>query len=300
MAIASRQAYYERLMCRSSLGVLLLLSCTAGWAQKPHPPSRDELAAITTRGRLLYEYDQVAWHSTDAVKEIGIPQGAIDRYVAQRTASGWVVMWGRFTQSKDRFLIVYEAIQSENPEVFTVKKHDPPLEDTGFYFNAARSIATARQDFHGEERPYNVEVLPAENGSFYVYILPAQTVEDVYPVGGDVRYLISADGEKIVGKRRMHQDIINFTIRKDSLYSLHSHILSDAPEDSDVFEVLTRRPLIPEYIFTCHYRFKANPDASLQVIEANACGKECEDYVVKLQSFQAFRKAGCPDMAGMP
>jgi hypothetical protein len=287
-------------MCRSSLGVLLLFLCAAGWAQHPQPPSGDELAAIAARGRLLYEYDQAAWHSTDAVKGIGIQQGAIDRYVAHKTASGWVVMWGRFAPSRDRFLIVYEAIQSEKPDVFTVKKHDPPLEDTGFYLNAARSIATARQDFHGEQRPYNVAILPAENGSFYVYILPAQTVEGVYPVGGDVRYLISADGQKIVSKRRMHQDIINFTIRKDSTYSLHTHILSDAPEDSDVFEVLTRQPLIPEYIFTCNYTFKANPEASLQVVEAKACGKECEDYVAKLPSFQAFRKAGCPDMAGAP
>jgi hypothetical protein len=287
-------------MCRYSLGVLLVLLCAAGWAQKPQPPPADELATIAARGKLLYEYDQAAWHSTDAVKETGIPQGAIDRYVAQKTASGWMVMWGRFAQSKDRFLIVYEAIQGERLEVFTVKKHDPPLEDRGFYLNAARSIATARQDFHGEQRPYNVAILPAENGLFYVYILPAQTVEGVYPVGGDVRYLISTDGQKIVGRRRMHQDIINFTIRKDSTYSLHTHILSDTPEDSDVFEVLTRRPLIPEYIFTCDHTFKANPEASLQVVEANACGKECEDYVAKLPSFQSFRKAGCPGMAGLP
>lgn len=119
-------------------------------------------------------------------------------------------------------------------------------------------------------------------------------------MGGDVRYLISTDGQKIVDKRRMHQDIINFTIRKDSTYSLHTHILSDTPEDSDVFEVLTRQPLIPEYIFTCNYTFKASPQASLQVVEAKTCGKECEDYVAKLPSFQAFRKAGCPDMAGAP
>jgi hypothetical protein len=287
-------------MCRFSLGVLLLFVCAAGWAQKPQPPSGDELAAIAARGKLLFEYDQAAWHSTDAVKKLGIPEGAIDRYVAQKTASGWVVMWGRFTQSQDKFLIVYEAIQGERPEVFTVKKHDPPLEEAGFYLFAARSIATARQEFHGEQQPYNLAVLPAEKGSFYVYILPAQTIEGVYPVGGDIRYLISADGQKIVGKRRMHQDILNFTIRKDAIYSLHTHILSDTPEDSDVFEVLTRQPLIPEYIFTCNFTFRANPEASLQVVEAKACGKGCEDFVAGMPSFQAFRKAGCPDMAGTP
>lgn len=287
-------------MYRRLVSVLLLFVCVVALAQKPQPLSRDELAAIGTRGRLIYEYDQAAWHATDAVKSVGVPQGLIDRYVAQKTESGWRVMWGRFTQSRDKFLIVYAAVQGTGPEVFTVKKHDPPLEDTGFYFHAARAIATARQEFHGEERPYNVAILPADKGSFYVYILPAQTVEGVYPVGGDIRYLISPDGLDIVSKRRMHQDIINFTIRETSAFSLHTHILSDTPEDSDVFDVLTRRPLIPEYIFTCNFTYMVTPEASIQVVEPKACGKECEDYVAKLPSFQSFRKAGCPDMANIP
>jgi hypothetical protein len=262
--------------------------------------SPDKLIAISNRGRLLYEYDQAAWHSTDAVRAIDMPQGLTDRYVAQKTESGWTVMWGRFTQSRDKFLIAYEAIQSAKPEVFTVRKHDPPLEDTGFYFHAALAIATARQDFHGEQRAYNMTVLPAGKEGLYVHILPAQTVDGVYPIGGDIRYLISSDGSNIVSKRRMHQDIIDATLRTDSVYSLHTHILSDTPEDSDVFDVLTRRPLIPEYVFTCNFTYKVSPDASVQVVEAKACGKACEDYVAKLPSFQAFRKAGCPDMAGIP
>ena len=287
-------------MSRSLFGVLLIFLCVAGLAQQPQPPVGDELAAIANRGKLLYEYDQAAWHSTDAVQKIDMPKGVIDRYVAQKTESGWTVMWGRFTQSQDKFLIAYEVIQSETPEVFTVKKHEPPLEDTGFYFHAALAIAIARHDFHGEQRPYNMAVLPADKRSLYVYVLPAQTVEGVYPVGGDIRYLISGDGLSIVSKRRMHQDIINSTIRNDSMYSLHTHILSDTPEDSDVFDVLTRRPLIPEYIFTCNFTYKVTPEASVQVVEAKVCGKVCEDYVAKLSSFQAFRKAGCPHMAGIP
>jgi len=62
-------------------------------------------------------------------------------------------MWGRFTESRDKFLIVYEAVQGARPEVFSVKNHEPPSEDTGFYFRAARAMVTARQEFHGEERP---------------------------------------------------------------------------------------------------------------------------------------------------
>ena len=289
---------YAMYRCLGS--VLLFFLCAAALAQKPQPPSGDELAAIATHGKLLYEYDQAAWHTTDALKKVGVQQGLIDRYVARKTESGWLVMWGRFTESRDKFLIAYEAVQDARPEVFSVKKHDPPLEDTGFYFHAARAVVTARQEFHAEERPYNVAVLPADKGNYFVYILPAQTVEGVYPVGGDIRYLISPDGLDIVAKRRMHQDIINFTIDETSTFSLHTHILSDTPEDSDVFDVLTRRPLIPEYIFTCNFTYMIVPQASIQVVKPEACGKECEDHVTKLPSFQSFRKAGCPEMADLP
>src|SRR6266542_4322318 len=108
-------------MYRSVFAALLVFVCTAGVAQKPQPPSVDELVAIATHGKLLYEYDQAAWHSTDAVKKADVPQGVIDRYIARKTSSGWIVMWGRFTQSRDMFLIAYEAIQSASPEVFTIK-----------------------------------------------------------------------------------------------------------------------------------------------------------------------------------
>src|SRR5204862_547331 len=37
-------------------------------AQEAVPPTAEALAAISERGQLLYEYDQAAWHATDAVQ----------------------------------------------------------------------------------------------------------------------------------------------------------------------------------------------------------------------------------------
>jgi hypothetical protein len=142
--------------------------------------------------------------------------------------------------------------------------------------------------------PYNVAVLPADKGNYFVYILPAQTVEGVYPVGGDIRYLISPDGLDIVAKRRMHQDIINFTIHETSTFSLHTHILSDTPEDSDVFDVLTRRPLIPEYIFTCNFTYMVVRRASIQVVESKACGKNAKTTSQSCRVFSHFAKRDVP------
>lgn len=45
---------------------------------------------------------------------------------------GWVVAFGRFNESKDAFLIVYEAAQGSSPKDFSVKTYNPPQTDTGW------------------------------------------------------------------------------------------------------------------------------------------------------------------------
>jgi hypothetical protein len=127
-----------------------------------------------------------------------------------------------------------------------------PQSDTGFYLSAAKAIDLSLQDFQGEKRPYNVAVLPVPTGQLYVYVLPAQIKDGVYPLGGDERYLISSDGNTIVERRRMHHDVMMFDLTSPDVSRMaagyHIHVLSDVPEDSDVFFVLTRKPSVPEFI----------------------------------------------------
>src|SRR6476660_7811183 len=60
------------------------------------PPTVDSLSAITTRGRLLAEYDWVAWHSTDSVLARHPARGIFDVYVAHRgPTERWTVAYGR-------------------------------------------------------------------------------------------------------------------------------------------------------------------------------------------------------------
>src|SRR5260370_41941099 len=101
-------------MYRFLLVGFFLLSCSAAFPQKPQVLSHDELAAVANRGKLLFEYDQAAWHATDPVKALSVPQGIVDRYVAQKIDGRWIVMWGRFAESGNNFLAVYEAIQTAN------------------------------------------------------------------------------------------------------------------------------------------------------------------------------------------
>jgi hypothetical protein len=242
----------------AGLAVLVLLLCPvfsslgAGKNKQPDP----EWAAITERGRMLAHYDTAAWYATDAVEALKPDKSVAPVYIAKKVESGWEVVFGRLSDKCDRFMVVYQASQGANPKDFTVKKLDPPSEDQEFYLSAARALETASREFGTPRRPYNTYVLPAAQNQFYVYYLPAQRTNGVYPLGADVRYLLSADGNSIVQKRQMHKTIMEFDSEKkpknakEIVSGYHTHILSNLPEDSDVFYVLARKPSIPEYVGT--------------------------------------------------
>lgn len=179
----------------------------------------------------------------DAVQAAHPVEGRVGCYIGRKTDAGWVVDFGRLNQAQDRFLVAYEAVQVSAK--FEVKSFDPAREDTGWNLAAAKGIETAMRDFGETSRPYNIAVLPADHESLYVYLYPAQVTAGVYPLGADVRYQVSQDGTKISEKRQMHKTIIeSVTARTDVTVKggYHSHVLSEVPEDTDVFLVLTRKP----------------------------------------------------------
>jgi len=219
----------------------------------PPAPSAEELASITARGIMLAEYDQAVWHATDAVQATKPPDGLVNRYIARKTADGWVVDFGRLNADNDKFLVAYEAVVADVPTGFKVNRFDPERQDVNFDLVAAKAIELALRDFGGANRPYNVAVLPADAGNLFVYLYPAQVKDGVYPYGGDVRYLIAPDGRSVITKRQLHKSVLesipaNTPSHTTVASGYHTHILSDVPEDTDVFLVLSRRPKIPEYV----------------------------------------------------
>lgn len=253
--------------------LILLLFASRVPAQRSPLPTEAGLMEITERGRLLAEYDAAAWHSTDAVLALQPEKDKLGRYVARKIEGRWKVVYGRLNQAQDKFLITYEADAAETPEKFTVKKHDPPQEDAAFYLSAARAIEAALAVFSGEKRSYNAAVLPANSDQLYVYVYPAQTQADVYPIGGDVRYLITAHGSTIQETRKLHNTVLDY---QDPFKSgkakngdkpemgVHNHILDDVPEDTDVFFAMTRKPSMPELIVTWEYTYMVYPDGTIK------------------------------------
>lgn len=248
------------------LALVILLFTSGALAQRTAPPTRLELERITERGRQLAEYNGAASHATDAVLELKPGQSSVGRYIARKADSKWTVVFGRQNERRDRFLIAYEAIQGPSPTEFRVKKYQIPKEDTEFYFFAAKAIDISLADFRGENRPYNVTALPADSNQMYVYVLPAQTKEGIYPLGGDVRYLISQDGSRIIEKRQLHKTIIEFPSSDQTLAGFQTAVLDDIPEDTDVFLVLTRKPSVPQWIMTSKYVYRIETDGAVNYV----------------------------------
>jgi hypothetical protein len=103
----------------------------------------------------------------------------------------------------------------------------------------------------------------------YVYVVPAQVKQGVYPLGGDVRYLMSQDGSKIVEKRQLHKSTIEFETPPELQKvegGYHTAVLDDIPEDTDVFHVLVRKPSVPEWVATRQYVYRIEIDGAINYV----------------------------------
>ena len=251
-----------------TIGALTAVSAVGTLGQKVTLPAAQELMAITERGIALNEYDQAAWHAMDAVQTANPKTVEGQRYIAKKENGRWTVVFGKLSADKSLFQIYYEVAQQIKLQEFKVKEETPERRDNGFYLVAATAIEVALGDFRGEKRPYNEAVLPAPQDQLFVYVYPAQTKARVYPLGGDVRYLISSDGTKILEKRQMHKTILETPPPdkgKKLAAGFHSHVLGDLPEDTDVFHVLTQDPRRPEIVGTAHFTYRVRTDGAITI-----------------------------------
>ena len=246
---------------------------TLGWAQKPVPPTGEELAAITARGKRLTEYDRAAHQAIAAVKAIHPVPGKGPLYLGQQVPSGWVFWFGHWDDAGRNFVTAYEARQEGSSLQFIVKEVPPGDKQPANLTAAAGAMQAAMREFKPtQKRPYSIAVIPVEEDGFYVYIYPSQINPRVYPLGGDSRFKINKGGT-VLEDRQMHRVITEIdperSIPPGSKLAggNHSHILSDVPEDTDVFHVLRQDPPLPEYIATKNFIYDVEPDGSIKIVK---------------------------------
>jgi hypothetical protein len=237
----------------------------AGKIKNPVPGLK--LKAITTRAKLLVEYENAAGPASDAVLALKPADNEVTNYFLRKTGDTWTAVFGRLNDQQDKFLIAYEADKGKDDTQFTARKVAPPKEDAGFYLAAARAVAAASKILAPADTRYNTYVLPAPADQVYVYFMPAQVRRTVYPWGADARFLYSKDGMKLVQKWQVHprlmQDESDTQAAKTGV-SAHSHAQGDLPEDSDVYHVLIRKPSRDEYVRTTKGVFVIAADGSIR------------------------------------
>lgn len=256
-----RQIWMAMCLCLFTAG-----SAVAQVADKALPAY---LAGVTERGRALYAYDQAAWHGTDAFMELHPDTAGLTHYICTKGPKGWVVTFPKWNALHDRLMVAYEAVETEQPGIFKARQIDPPWEAADDLMAKERALELAIASFQGEKRPYNSALLPAPDGNLYVYVYPAQVKDTIWPLGGDVRYTISTDGKRILKKRQLHKSILDMEYKAEMYVvgGVHSHVLTDVVEDTDVLYVLNRKPSIPEYVGAGQRRFVISPDGSIETMK---------------------------------
>ena len=197
---------------------------------------KEYLAGVTGRGRALYDYDQAAWHGTDAFFALKPDTKGLTHYICTKGKTGWKVTFPKWNEAHNHLSIVYEAMESAKPGKFIALKFEKPSEAKDDLVAKERALELATADFGVPKRPYNSAILPAAGGNLYVYFYPGQTKDNVWPLGGDVRYTVSPDGMKIIEKRQLHKSILDTQFKPGAgqVSGYHTHVLTDVPEDTDV------------------------------------------------------------------
>lgn len=223
-------------------------------------------------GKLLFAYDQAAWHGTDAVAPLfdqATLQDRVHGYVAEAIEGGWRVGFGRLSADEEAFLVEYEAELDSEYAVLDAEAYKKPTRRTGFMRDAmlARNAAVERFEPMAEIQ-HNTAVLPAPDGQLYAYVLPSQPEHLVYYVGGDVRYTFDPDEEAVVAETPLHTTILTFDLREDpQAITYASAVLTDAPTETDVFYAISR-PGLPDtpaqqashYVFAGGWVYFLGPD----------------------------------------
>jgi len=246
---------------------------TTAAAPDSAPPSADSLAAISRRGRAIAEADHVVWLASGAIASSDLPVDSIRRFIPRRTDRGWEVAAGTLSDDGSAYMISRLATPGIQPDVWASSLFDPALPDTGYFARAARAVESALTMFQPvEQRPYIATVLQADDGPWWhVYLYPAPTVEGTWPRGGDMRFRVSADGRIVTEARRLHETITEYSVRTARSATTKAGdgqpaVSGNAPEDTDVFHVIQRRPALPELMTVGRFQYQIDVDGGIRVL----------------------------------
>ena len=249
-------------------------------ARAQRAASQQQLDEISARGRALAGYQRAAWTASVQLLATNPDPWKAQRYVAYHADSGWVVAFGRLNAERDTFYVSHIAVPAavngqRVDSTFEFQTFAEPGPDTDFLVRAARAMDLATMTLGVTPRAYSAAAIPNENGEWLVYLTPSADAANVWPLGDDVRYRVSADGRRVLETHRMHVGMMEAdrggpTGDARLVAKGAGKALRDLPEDSDVFHVLMNRPAAAEVVVTPHHQYRIGVDGSIRLLQ----GKE--------------------------
>ena len=238
-----------RLWITGLFSLLLLVSGSVATAKPLSPELKAQMAANLARGDLLYEYDQAAWHTTDAMMA-AVPEALkklLRGFVITPDGDNFRATY--YGEDTNREFVVYAASwdgkQIVRPFLPTAEPR-PTVSADEHRLIAARSVALDMKVidklvFCGKGTP-NVAVIPGAKVSdpISVYVMTAQTETGIWPLGGHHR--IDVKDGKIISQRAFTKACVNLgSANKDEvpLSMAISHFLDPVPTEIHAFTVHT-------------------------------------------------------------
>jgi hypothetical protein len=231
------------------------------WAEDARPQAlsqeQTDIQLALDRGTRLFNYDQAAWHTTDAMLvDVPDPSGAgIRGWVVTPDDKGLRVTY--FGVAKSTLFGIYSAIWTSK-EV-TDRKRIPPGPGSKLSLDEQRLVAARdAADPDGlstcaKNKPFNTIILPGRTSAdpISVYYLTPQTQNNLFPLGGHHR--IDVKDGKVAAKRTFTKSCIDLNrIQQDSddrvAAFVISHLLDPTPTEIHVFSVLAAE--VPMYVST--------------------------------------------------
>ena len=241
-----------RKYCIFLLGVIFIFSpgCISVSAQEEILPSADEIPRIEKRGKEIAEYERAAMSATDKLWDLGVEEGKLEVYIAEKTSGRWNVYFGRFSNEQPDFEVNYFfSAPVDDPEA--MEKYTTPLISNEIRMRAA-AVKTALKSIEPEAKAtrYNTDVFREDDGTISVYLIPGNTNPDVVVLGGDFRVIVSHDGTKTLDKIVLHKGILDMPAQNKTgkTGGFHTHILGDNATETDIAFVLLNPQFAPHLI----------------------------------------------------
>jgi hypothetical protein len=238
----------------------LLLSPVVAFAEEMAPQlssaEADAVAKAGTFGLMLWNYDQAAWHGTDALLEdIKDPNAAgISGWVVTPVADGWQVTF--YANEADRKIGIWSAVWTGSKIIKAAKLSgdDRVLSSAQARLIAARGAAPLDKLQSCSNKPFNTVVMPGDTADapIRVYFLTPQTDANIVPLGG--HNLIEMKDGKAISQRQFTKSCIDLSrppAKKGGSTPqalMISHMLDPTPTEIHVFSVYAAR--LPIYVST--------------------------------------------------